>query len=94
MDEHDQRKRFEARRKQVADKLLYYEVLFSTLLQGWDQGIVIEDLLVEVADVLAWEKGLADLELDSFIDEVKHARELNRRFIQMEIDVDWASRRS
>jgi hypothetical protein len=71
---------------EAARKLLYYEVLFSTLLKGYDMGIIIEDLLAEVAEILAWEKGLAELEIDVFVDEVKDARELTRRFLQMELD--------
>ena len=72
----------------AAKKLLYYEVLFSTLLKGYDMGIIIEDLLAEVAEILAWEKGLAELEIDVFVGEVKDARELNRRFLQMELNTD------
>lgn len=80
-----------SKKKEASDKLLYYEVLFSTLLKGYDMGIVIEDLLEEVAEVLAWEKGLAEIELDMFIEEVKNARELNREYIQMEMEVDSGS---
>jgi len=77
------------RKRETADKLLYYDLLFSTLLSGYDRGIILEDLLEETADILAWEKGLATIEIDTFVDEVKDARDLNRKFIEMGLDVDW-----
>jgi len=79
-----------SRRDEVGQRLLYYDVLFSTLLKGYDMGIIIEDLLEEVTSLLDWDKGLADIDMDGFIGEVREARELNRRFIQMELDVDWS----
>jgi hypothetical protein len=70
------------------DKRLYYELLFSTFLESYEMGIIIEDLMHEVADVLAWEQGLADLDIELFIEEVRNARDLNRSYIRLETDVN------
>jgi hypothetical protein len=76
----------ERERREAANRLLYYDALFSALLQGYEKGIIIEKALEEVADILAWERGFAELEIDEFIEEVKTVRELNRKYLEMELE--------